>query len=494
MYVRMLGISLIILVAVCAAGAQSQWTPVQNVPNIGAGAVALLTDGRLLVHDESGNSGTWGNWWTLTPDINGNYATGTWTQVASLPADYGPWLFSSAVLADGRFIVEGGEYNLGNFSVTNDGAIYDPVANTWTTVAAPSGWSQIGNSPSAVLANEDYFLGSCCITPPSAALLNPSTMSWTPTGSGKFDGYGNEGVTLLPGGDLIDVDTYDGLNQSNGKNWENYNPSTGEWTVQGSTPVQLWDSGATCGGEGTHLIGPAVLMANGTLFQAGANSCGAGNTAVYNVSSDTWAAGPSFPGNLDIAGGPAALEINGNVLMMTSPGVRGAPGAVFFEWNGSTLNQITGPPNGPNDASYQGHLLMLPNGQILFTDLSNDVELFTSTGSQYTGWTPTLFLTTSSMQRGTTVRIAGYKLNGVSQNNAYGANFQDATNYPLMRFTNSSGQVYYARTHNHSTMAVGYAGPAYTHVDIPSAIPAGIYNLQVVVNGIASQNYMIGLR
>ena len=65
---RMLGMALLVLVAVGAASAQSQWTPVQNVPNIGAGAVALLTDGRVLVHDESGNSGTWQNWWTLTPD------------------------------------------------------------------------------------------------------------------------------------------------------------------------------------------------------------------------------------------------------------------------------------------------------------------------------------------------------------------------------------------------------------------------------------------
>lgn len=494
MSLRVLAVSLIILVATTAVRAQSQWTPVQNVPNIGAGAVALLTDGRVLVHDESGNSGTWGNWWTLTPDIHGNYATGIWTQVASLPGHYGPFLFASAVLADGRFIVEGGEYNLGTASWTNEGAIYDPVANTWTTMTPPSGWGQIGNSPSSVLTNEDYFLSSCCISPPSAALLNPSTMTWTSTGSGKFDGYGNEDVTLLPSGDLIDVDTYDGLDQPNGKNYETYNPSTGEWTVEGSTPVQLWDSGANCGGQGTHLIGPAVLMANGTLFQAGANSCGAGNTAIYNVSSGTWTAGPSFPGDLDIAGGPAALEINGSVLMMASPGVVGAPGAVFFEWNGSTLNQVSGPPNAPNDASYQGHLLMLPNGQILFTDLSNDVELFTSSGSEYSGWTPSAFLSVLVLQRGSTIRISGYKFNGASQNNAYGANFQDATNYPLMRFTNPSGQVYYARTHNHSNMSVGYSGPAYTYVDIPSTIPVGPYNFQVVVNGIASENYMVGIQ
>ncbi len=42
---RMLGIALLAVCAADAAYAQSQWQPVQNVPNIGAGAMALLTDG-----------------------------------------------------------------------------------------------------------------------------------------------------------------------------------------------------------------------------------------------------------------------------------------------------------------------------------------------------------------------------------------------------------------------------------------------------------------
>jgi hypothetical protein len=42
-------------------------------------------------------------------------------------------------------------------------------------------------------------------------------------------------------------------------------------------------------------------------------------------------------------------------------------------------------------------------------------------------------------------------------------------------------------------MAVGYLGPTYTFVDIPATIPAGTYNLQVVVNGIASVNYPVTL-
>ena len=493
---QMLGIALVILAAAPAASAQSQWIPVQNVPNIGAGAMALLTDGRVLIHDESGNLNTWQNWWTLTPDANGNYATGTWTQVASLPSNYGPLYFSSAVLPDGRYIIEGGEYNNGNDAWTNMGAIYDPVANTWTSVSPPSGWASIGDSPSVVLANRTYMQTSCCDTQKQAALLDASTLTWTSTGTGKFDIYDEEGMTLLPGGHVLDVDAYVFQYDSAGKNWETYDAHRGAWTSQGSTPAQYWDSAANCGGSGraTYELGPAVLMPNGTVYQTGANSCAAGHTGVYTVSSNSWTAGPDFPGSFDIADGPGALEVNGNVLVMASPGF-GDIGAEFFEWNGSTLTQVEGPPNGPTDSSYYGHMLMLPTGQILFTDFSNDVELFTSAGNEYTGWNPTVILTSATIQGGTTIKLSGFKFNGASQNNAYGDDFQDATNYPIVRFTSqSTGQVYYARTHDHSTMAVGYIGPTYTMVDVPSVSMSGEYSLQVVVNGIASQNYPIGIR
>jgi hypothetical protein len=96
---------------------------------------------------------------------------------------------------------------------------------------------------------------------------------------------------------------------------------------------------------------------------------------------------------------------------------------------------------------------------------------------------------------GSTITLHGSQFNGASQNNAYGDDFQDATNYPLVRFTSTIApfNVYYAKTHNHSTMAVGFFGPTYTFVDIPATIPAGSYNLQVVVNGIASVNYPVTL-
>ena len=81
-----------------------------------------------MVHHEDPNDG-YSDWWKLTPDINGSYVNGSWSQLASLASDYGPLFFGSAVLADGRVLVEGGEQNFSQYVWTNKGAIYDPIAN-----------------------------------------------------------------------------------------------------------------------------------------------------------------------------------------------------------------------------------------------------------------------------------------------------------------------------------------------------------------------------
>ena len=51
-----------------------------------------------------------------------------------------PLFFASAVLPDGRLIVEGGEQNFANYVWTNMGAIYDPLTNVWTSINPPAGW------------------------------------------------------------------------------------------------------------------------------------------------------------------------------------------------------------------------------------------------------------------------------------------------------------------------------------------------------------------
>src|SRR5205814_7083267 len=135
-----------------------------------------------------------------------------------------------------------------------------------------------------------------------------------------FDVYDEEGWTLLPNGQILTVDAYVFQYDPLGTNSEVYDPKTGKWSSAGNTPVQLWDS---CGGENaaSYELGPAVLRPDGTVFATGANGCGAGHTAIYDSRTGTWSAGPDFPNTYDSADGPAALETNGKVLIMVSPGL-----------------------------------------------------------------------------------------------------------------------------------------------------------------------------
>ncbi len=97
--------------------AQSLQTLVHQPPD-GAGIGFLMTDGTVIFQ---GNQES--DWAKLTPDSSGSYVKGTWTRIASLPSGYVPDAFASAVLADGRLIIEGGEYNNNQFAFTNLGAI-----------------------------------------------------------------------------------------------------------------------------------------------------------------------------------------------------------------------------------------------------------------------------------------------------------------------------------------------------------------------------------
>jgi hypothetical protein len=103
----------ILLAALGVAGAQS-WQPLNHQPSFTAGTALLLTDGTVMVHHEDPNDG-FSEWYKLTPDINGSYVNGTWSQLASLVSNYGPLFLASVVMPDGRVIVEGGEQNFAHF-------------------------------------------------------------------------------------------------------------------------------------------------------------------------------------------------------------------------------------------------------------------------------------------------------------------------------------------------------------------------------------------
>lgn len=505
---KVFGIGLVVLL--CwpgVAGAQSPWQPLTNQPTFlhtvkcaGAANPLLLADGTVMVQE-----GGCRRWWRLTPDNTGSYVNGTWSQLASLPSNYSPLYHASAVLPDGRVIIEGGEYNFFVPVWTNLGAIYDPLANTWTPVSPPGffgGTSRhpnaIGDAQGVVLDNGQFMVADSLTK--QAALLDPKTLTWTATGAAKFDPNDEEGWTLLPNGQVLAVDAYVPLGgfqyNPTGMNSELYNPASGKWHSAGSTAVQLWDSAANCGGlhAASFELGPAVLRPDGTVFYTGANSCGPGHTATYDSNTGIWTAGRDFPDALNIADGPASLLPNGNVLLDTSPGIFNPP-TYFFEFDGSNLNPVPGPPNASRDTSFYGNMLILPTGQILFTDFSKDIEIYTSTGTYNPAWAPRIQSAPATVSPGGSYVISGYLFNGLSQGAAYGDDVQAATNYPLVRITNrTTGHVFYSRTHDHSTMAVAFGGLVSTHFDVPADQELGISDLVVVANGIPSHSVTVNVQ
>ena len=487
-----------------APASGATWTKITTAPSVSMGSMLLLTDGRVLVHSEPNCNlcvGDYTTWYTLTPDNTGSYINGTWKQVATLPTGYAPLFFGSAVLADGKVVVQGGEDNCPNSACGSVwqslGAIYDPAANTWTSTVTPTGRTNIGDAESVVLPDGTWLLAECCAVAfgdskfPVYYSFDESTLSFTELANstdGKNDEFDEEGWTLLPNNLVLTVDAYTSNTVNTGTNSETYNSLTNTWSTAGSTINQLWDSNCKKGG-GSFELGPAVLRPDGTVFYTGASKCEAGHNSVYNSATGTWTAGPDFP-NKDAANdAPAALEINGNVIVESNPytGTFSTP-STFYEWDGTNLNTFPNPPNATKTASYQGHLLVLPNGQIMYTDYSTDVEFLTSAGTFNTSWQPTVTSVATSLTPGSTYTISGTQFNGLSSGSAYGDDLQNATNYPLVRIVNNAtGHVFYCKTHDHSTMGVATGNTVVsTNFDVPVGIETGASELFIVANGIAS--------
>ena len=443
-------------------------THLKNQPPSGAQLTFQLTDGTVLAQSFSDS-----NWYILTPDNTGSYVNGTWKKVASLPSGYSPDAFASQVLADGRVLIEGGEYsNGGNFTLTNQGAIYDPVANTWTMVNPPAKWQNIGDSPSTVLPNGKFLLGDKLNE--KYAELTPSTMTWKVlTVTGKADFNAEEGWTLLPDGTIETVDVKDNPNT------EDFNPSTKTWSTLGTTPVNL--QGPPCCGCINYPpknkcyfppgeTGPAILRPDGTVFATGALHSGqsTGHTAVYTPGSG-WAKGPDFPNGDDAGDNFASLLPNGHVLVQATSGS-------LYEFDGTNLTNT--------HIGGVGSTMVLPTGQVLL----GGSEVYASTGSYQTAWQPTITSVPTTLTRGTTYKISGTQFNGLSQANAFGDEYQTSTNYPLVQITNNgTHHVFYARTHDHSTMGVATGSKTVsTNFDVPSGMETGASSLVVIANGIPS--------
>jgi hypothetical protein len=464
------------------------------------GPMFLLTDGTVLLNECASGYGT-RKWWKLTPDSSGSYVSGVWTRVAD--SNVARKYFASAVLADGRVLVCGGEYSDASGSNAQDETarteIFDPVANTWTEINPPSGIIQIGDSACCLLPDGRFFLGS--FNSAATNVFDPATGNWTATAN-KGDSGSEETWVLMPDGTIVVPQC------SNSPNAEKYIIATDSWVGAGTLPASIVEAASL-------ELGPGLLLTDGRAFFVGAN---AGNTALYTsgavpTAAGTWVAGPSIPStNKQARGskdGPGVLLPSGIVLFPAAP-VDGSVGnylspCTWFEFDGANLNSTADAPNS-NCPTYVGRMMLIPTGQVIWVREDNsDFYVYTESGGPQKSFRPVITAAPAVLFTGTTASVSGTQFNGLSQAVGYGDDYEAATNYPLVRVRNlQSGRIRYCRTSNHTIVIAAVTKPSMgvatggaivtTQVAVPGNLELGQSELTVVANGIPSAPVDVDVR
>ncbi|MEP7169478.1 MAG: BNR-repeat neuraminidase N-terminal domain-containing protein, partial [Bacteroidota bacterium] len=453
------------------------WTPVATqAPHGNLGEMVLLTDGTVLCKSSFGVDNIGNTWDRLTPDINGSYINGTWSSIA--PMFNTRLYYSTQILMDGRMYVAGGEYGTGNAQ----GEVYDPLTNTWTMT--PSQGNSFSDANSEILPDGRVLQALVSFT-----FNLRGTMLWDPiantyTLGPQCLGSHNESVWLkLPDSSIIMVDI-------GSTNSERYIPSLNQWIADATVPVDLYDP---FGSE----TGAALMLPDGRGFFLGS----LGHTAYYtpsgSVSPGTWIAGPDIPNGKGTPDAAAAMMVNGVILCAVSPApvsgnVFQSPTSFYeFDYISNTFTQIFAPAGGltQNEPCYVSGMLNLPDGSVMYGHFdTTQYYIYHPIGAPLAAGKPTV---NNVVQYGCNLFTAyGTLFNGISEGQCYGDDWQNATNYPIIRLASqSNSNVYYARTFNwNSTGLMRGNLPDTTQFTLPAGLPADTYWLTVIANGISSDS------
>jgi hypothetical protein len=475
------------------------WAPLaQAIPDPEGGQhMLLLSDGSIMVQGGNDflNQTTANRWYALKPDATGSYINGTFTTLAAMSIQR--QFYGSVVLQNGHVVVVGGE-DSGTPLTMNDintGEMYDPVANTWTPIPNyPE--PNFGDNNLEVLPNGDVLGGF--LNGPQTHIYHPATNTWTAGGTKLNNDPSSEETWIkLADGSIL---TYE-INGTKPQTAQRYIPSLNQWVFAGNVPVNLGSNGGNnnIGDE----EGPAFLLPDGRSFWLGASQ----HTALYTppttlLGTGSWVAGPDIPNNFGVFDGPGCVLPNGNVLFLASPqdGTNFAGPTDAFEYNPATNTIVTDtvPPVLQTilnaSGSFTKRLIVLPSGQVMLTIAANATStqlwVFTPNGGPLDVWRPRISNITNNGNG--TFTLSGTQLTGLDEGSLYGDDGQNATNYPVIRVTDSTGRVFYCRTFNWSSTGVAQGNtPQTVQFTLPAGLAQGPATFVVVANGIPSLPFSV---
>ena len=472
-YRRVLLAPLVAAAALCAvqlpAAAQQSigtWTPMSTAEPTTFSSFLLLTDGTVMC--EAGYPSGGNTWYKLTPDIHGSYATGTFTQLASMNDTR--LYYATQVMQNGSVFVAGGEYGTG----ANKSEIYNPLTNAWTEGPNSEITMGITDSISILLNTGSVMIGS---QNQDCQIYNPTSNSFG-TQFSALQGLDEADWCKLPDDSVLCIDdgSWSGTYTS-----ERYIPSQGKWVDDALLPVDMYSSSL---GE----IGQENLLPNGKVFCTGGPAVTAIYTPSGNANPGSWVEGPVIPGGLGESDAPSANLVDGNVLFDAGPAnTYNAPTSFFiYNYQQNTITQIEGPTGATDNIQpFVTTMLDLPNGTVLYQG-SNNIYFYTPSDSAITAGQPVI--QNISQNSDGSFLLTGTGLNGLNQGALYGDDKQMDSNYPLVRLTSTTtGNIYYARTYNWSSTSVQTGSRALTtDFTLPAGIPNGSYSLVTAANGNAS--------
>lgn len=174
-------------------------------------------------------------------------------------------------------------------------------------------------------------------------------------------------------------------------------------------------------------------------------------------------------------------------------GVFSSPTQLFdFDPHANRISPVNPPLNDPNLPTFPAfvtRMLVLPNGQVLFSDgLGNQLYAYTPRGSTNPAYLPVIERVTHDDGVFT---LSGRQLNGPSDASAYGDNAQSNENFPIIRLQNSSGLVFYCRSTDWTSTSVGNIPHESVKFTLNPAVTPGFYQLIVSAGGISSAPFPI---
>jgi hypothetical protein len=244
--------------------------------------------------------------------------------------------------------------------------------------------------------------------------------------------------------------------------------------------------------------GPSPVISTGNTTAGSAVITGLSSTATIQVG---WPVAQTS-GTSVIPGGASVVSVDSLSQVHISENATGTANGIGLEFGGAyaapaqifdfnpaagTISPVSPALDDANltrDPSYNTSMLVLPNGQLLFSDGLGQVSIYTPDGTASPIYQPVV--NNVVYNGGGVFTLTGKQLTGQSAGAAYGDDAEMDENYPIVRLV-AAGKTYYCRTTNWSSVGVATGStPQTVNFTLNPAVTAGNYVLIVSGAGISS--------